>query len=48
MATIYQVEVASHWISYSKEELEKLLNETFKNIEKEKGNTIQFCVKERK
>ena len=41
MATVYKVEVVSHWISYSKEELEKILTEAVKKIEREKGNEIQ-------
>lgn len=47
MATVYKVEVVSHWISYSKEELEKILNESVRETEKEKGNIIQIVVKER-
>lgn len=47
MATVYKVEVVSHWISYSKEELEKLLTEAVKKIEREKGNEIQIKVEER-
>lgn len=48
MATIYKVEVVSHWISYTKEELEKILTEAVRKIESEKGNEIQIKVKERK
>jgi len=48
MATVYKVEVVSHWISYSKEELEKILTEAVKKIEREKGNEIQIRVEERK
>ena len=48
MAAVYKVEVVSHWISYSKEELEKVLTEAVKKIEREKGNEIQIRVKERK
>jgi hypothetical protein len=40
MATIYKVEVVSHWISYSKEELEKILTEAVKKIERKKRNEI--------
>jgi glutathionylspermidine synthase len=42
------LEVVSHWISYSKEELEKILTEAVKKIEREKGNEIQIRVDERK
>ena len=48
MATVYKVEVVSHWINYSKEELELILTEAVNKIEREKGNTIQIEVKERK
>lgn len=48
MATVYKVEVTSHWISYSKEELEEILFEAINNIEREKGNTIQVNVIERR
>lgn len=48
MATVYKVEVVSHWISYSKEELENILAEAVKKVEREKGNEIQIRVKERK
>lgn len=47
MATVYKVEVTSHWISYSKEELEKILQDSVNKIEREKGNTIQVEVKEK-
>ncbi len=45
MATIYKVEVVSHWINYTKEQLEEILLEGIKD--KEKGNEIQIRVKER-
>lgn len=44
MATVYQVEVVSHWINYSKEELQKILTEAVKKIEREKGNEIQIKI----
>jgi predicted Fe-S protein YdhL (DUF1289 family) len=47
MATVYKVEVVSQWISYSKEELQKILTEAVNKIEREKGNNIQIKVKER-
>jgi hypothetical protein len=46
MATVYKVEVVSYWISYSKEELEKILTEAIKKNEREKGNEIQIRVDE--
>jgi hypothetical protein len=48
MATVYKVEVVSHWISYSKEELELILTNAVNKIESEKGNTIEIRVEERK
>jgi hypothetical protein len=48
MTAVYKVEVVSHWINYSKEELEKVLTEAVKKIEREKGNEIQIRVEERK
>ena len=48
MATVYKVEVVSDWISYSKEDLEKKLNDIINKEEKEKGNTIKVKVIERK
>jgi hypothetical protein len=48
MATVYKVEVVSHWISYSKEELELILTEAVNKVEREKGNTIQIKVEEKK
>lgn len=47
MATVYKVEVTSHWLSYSKEELEEILTEVVNKVEREKGNTIQFKVEEK-
>jgi hypothetical protein len=48
MATVYKVVVTSHWISYSKEELEEILFEAINKIEREKGNTIQVIVLDKK
>jgi hypothetical protein len=48
MATVYKVEVVSHWINYTKEELEKILTEAVKKIEREKRNEIHISVEERK
>ena len=48
MATVYNVVVTSHWISYSKEELEEILFEAINKIEREKGNTIQFTIIDRR
>ena len=43
MATIYKVEVVSHWVNYSEEELQKKLEAALK----EKGNQITVNVIER-
>jgi hypothetical protein len=48
MATIYKVEVVSHWINYTKEELERILNETIKKQIEVEGNEITIEVQERK
>jgi len=47
MATVYKVEVVSHWINYTKEDLQKLLEKSVKTIEVN-GNEIQIEVTERK
>lgn len=47
MATVYKVEVVSHWLNYSTKELEKILTEAVKKIEREKGNEIQINVIEK-
>ena len=48
MATIYKVEVVSHWINYTKEKLEEILTEAVNKLESEKGNEITITVEERK
>lgn len=48
MATIYKVEVISHWINYTKEELERILNEAIKKQIEVEGNEISIEVQERK
>jgi hypothetical protein len=48
MATVYKVEVVSHWVNYSEEELEKILIEAIKKIELDEVNHITIEVKERK
>ena len=47
MATVYKVELVSHWINYTKEDLQKLLEKAVENIEVS-GNEIQIKVTERK
>ena len=46
MATIYKVEVVSHWRNYTKEDLEKILQDAVNKVEREevkmdtKNNTV--------
>ena len=47
MATVYKVEVVSHWINYTKEELQKILQEAIKKQIEAEGNEITFNVQER-
>jgi len=50
MATVYKVEVVSHWTNYTKEELQKLLEQAIKKDKELKkcGNEITIEVQERK
>ncbi len=48
MSTVYKVEVVSHWINYTKEELQKILQEAIKKQIEADGNEITFDVQERK
>lgn len=47
MATVYKVEVVSYWCNYTKEELEKILQDAVSKIEKKKGNEINITVEDR-
>ena len=47
MATIYKVEVVSFWSNYTKEQLEKILQDAVNKIEKENGNEIKITVQDR-
>ena len=44
MATIYKVEIVSHWVNYPKEELQKVLEDALKEKERQKGNVITISV----
>ena len=44
MATIYIVQVVSHWQSYTHEQLQQILNDAVQKIENPKRNTIQVKV----
>ncbi len=48
MATVYKVDVVSHWVNYTKEELQKILQEAIKKQIEAEGNEITFDVQERK
>lgn len=48
MATLYKVEIVSHWINYPKQELQKILEDAIEDIERKKGNNITIEVTERK
>jgi len=48
MATIYKVEVVSHWSNYTKEQLQKILEDALKQKERDKGNVMTIEVTERK
>ena len=47
MATVYKVEVTSHWVNYTKEELEEILKEAILFLDNENGNLITIEVKSR-
>jgi hypothetical protein len=44
MATIYKVEIVSHWSSYTKEQLQKILEDAVKQKERDKGNMVTIKV----
>ena len=44
MATIYKVEIVSHWTNYTKEQLQKILEDAVKQKERDKGNTMTIEV----
>ena len=44
MATVYKVEVVSHWINYTEEQLKKMIEDAIKEKERQKGNEIQIKV----
>jgi len=50
MATIYKVEIVSHWVSYTKEELQRLLERAIKKDKEltKYKNEITVDVQERK
>lgn len=48
MATIYNVEITSHWISYPIEDIQKIIEEALNKQERDKGNTISVEVIDKK
>lgn len=46
MATVYKVEITSHFTNYSEKELQRILEQAVKSIG-ENGNTLQVEVKGR-
>lgn len=40
MATVYDVKIVSHWVNYTKEDLQKILEEALKKEEKKRRNEI--------
>ena len=42
MATVYKIELVSHWVNYSEEEIKKMVMQAIEKVEKE--NTIQVTV----
>jgi len=47
MATVYKVEIVSDWINYPKEQIERIIQDALREIEKPKGNEIRVKVKTR-
>jgi len=47
MATIYKIEIVSHWANYTEKELQKILEDALIQKEREKGNQITIEVTER-
>lgn len=47
MATVYKVEVVSHWINYSEEQIKEMIESAIKDKERDKGNTVQIRVQKR-
>ena len=47
MATVYEVEVVSHWINYTKEDLQEILKKVLIKVQEETSNEITIEVKKR-
>jgi hypothetical protein len=48
MATIYEVEIVSHWVNYPIGDLQKIIEDALKKSERDKGNTMTVEVKTKK
>ena len=47
MATVYEVEVVSHWINYTKEDLQEILKKALIKVQEETSNEITIEVKKK-
>lgn len=47
MASVYKIEIVSHWANYTIEDLQKILEDNLKESERKKGNEITIEVTER-
>lgn len=47
MATVYEVEIVSHWVNYPKEILEELMIKALREMDGKVNNEIQVKVKTR-
>lgn len=48
MATVYKIELCSHWVNYSPEELKKVLEKALKESEISKRNEVTIDEVKRK
>jgi len=48
MATIYKVEIVSHWVNYPIEQMQQIIEEALNKQERDKGNTISVEVIDKK
>lgn len=47
MSTVYNIQVVSHWVNYSEDELLNKLKEAVKKLESESNNEITIEVKKK-
>lgn len=48
MATIYKIELVSHWVNYTEQDLQKILEDALKQKAKEDRNEITVEVLDRR